>query len=67
MIRISLRATHMARKLEVWLFAARVGTLALTDGRLSFRYAPDWLSRLDAVTLSCSLPLQVEPFDDSQM
>ena len=54
----------MARELEVWLFAERVGTLALIDGRLNFRYAPDWLSRPHAVTLSSSLPLQAEPFDD---
>lgn len=54
----------MARELEVWLFAERLGTLALTDGRLSFRYTPDWLSNTDAVPLSSSLPLQAEPFDD---
>jgi serine/threonine-protein kinase HipA len=54
----------MARELEVWLLAERVGTLALVDGRLSFRYAPDWRSRPDALTLSSSLPLQAEAFDD---
>ena len=54
----------MARELEVWLFAERVGTLAFTHGRLNFRYASDWLSRPQAVTLSRSLPLQAEPFDD---
>lgn len=54
----------MARELEVWLFAKRVGTLALIDGRLNFRYSPDWLSRPDAVALSGSLPLQAESFDD---
>lgn len=54
----------MARELEVWLFSERVGSLALVDGRLNFRYAPDWLSRPHAVTLSSSLPLQAEPFDD---
>ncbi|WP_296541998.1 HipA N-terminal domain-containing protein [Rhodoferax sp.] len=54
----------MARELEVWLFAERVGTLALTDGRLNFQYAPNWLSRTATVTLSSSLPLQAEPFDD---
>lgn len=56
----------MARELEVWLFAEQLGTLALIDGKLSFRYAPDWLSRPDAVALSSSLPLQAEPFDDHQ-
>ena len=54
----------MAHELEVWLFAERVGTLALVDGRLNFCYAPGWLSHKDAVALSASLPLQAEPFDD---
>lgn len=54
----------MAHELEVWLFADRVGTLALVDGRLNFRYASGWLSQPDAVALSTSLPLQAEPFDD---
>ena len=56
----------MAPELEVWLFADRVGTLALVEGRLNFRYTPAWLSRPNAVTLSSSLPLQTEPFDDHQ-
>ncbi|MCC7277125.1 MAG: type II toxin-antitoxin system HipA family toxin [Chromatiaceae bacterium] len=56
----------MAPELEVWLFADRVGTLALVEGRLNFRYTPVWLSRPNAVTLSRSLPLQAEPFDDHQ-
>ena len=54
----------MASELEVWLFADRVGTLALVEGRLTFRYTPAWLSRPKAVTLSSSLPLQTELFDD---
>lgn len=54
----------MAHELEVWLFADRVGTLALVDGRLNFGYAPGWLSHQDAMALSASLPLQAEPFDD---
>lgn len=54
----------MVHELEVWLFADRVGTLALIEGRLSFCYAPDWLSRSNAITLSASLPLQAGPFDD---
>lgn len=54
----------MAHELEVWLFADRAGTLTLVDGRLSFCYAPGWLSRPDAVALSATLPLQAEPFDD---
>jgi serine/threonine-protein kinase HipA len=35
----------MARELAIWLFTDRVGTLALVEGRLTFRYRPDWLSR----------------------
>jgi serine/threonine-protein kinase HipA len=54
----------MVHELEVWLFANRVGTLALVDGRLNFCYTPDWLSQIDAVALSASLPLQAAPFDD---
>lgn len=54
----------MVRELDVWLFADRVGTLGMVDGRLAFRYAPDWVSRPDAIALSASLPLQAEPFDD---
>lgn len=54
----------MAHELDVWLFINRVGTLALVDGRLNFCYAPDWLTRPDAVALSASLPLQVQSFDD---
>lgn len=56
----------MAHELEVWLFADRVGTLALVNGRLSFCYAPSWLSRPNAVVLSASLPLQAQPFDAHQ-
>lgn len=54
----------MAHELEVWLFTDRIGTLALVDGRLSFCYAPGWLSLPNAVALSASLPLQAESFDD---
>ena len=54
----------MVHELEVWLFANRIGILALVEGRLSFRYAPDWLTNPNAAALSCSLPLQAEPFDD---
>jgi serine/threonine-protein kinase HipA len=54
----------MAHELAVWLFANQVGTLSLDAGRLNFRYHPDWLAGLGSVALSCSLPLQAEPFDD---
>lgn len=54
----------MVHELEVRLFADRIGTLALVEGRLTFRYAADWLKQPNAAALSCSLPLQAEPFDD---
>jgi serine/threonine-protein kinase HipA len=54
----------MADELDVWLFAHRVGTLALVDGQLSFCYASGWLTQADPVALSASLPLQAQPFDD---
>ena len=54
----------MAHELEVWLFADRIGALALVEGRLNFRYTAEWLKQPNAVALSCSLPLQAEPFDD---
>ena len=54
----------MVHELEVWLFADRVGSLVLVDGRLSFCYAPDWLALPGALALSASLPLQSGPFDD---
>ena len=54
----------MAHELEVWLFADNVGTLSLVGGRLSFCYHPGWVINPNAVALSCSLPLQAEPFDD---
>lgn len=56
----------MAPELEVWLFAERVGSLALADARLTFRYTREWLSHPDAMALSSSLPLQTAPFDDRQ-
>lgn len=54
----------MAHELEVWLFAGRIGTLALVEGRLNFWYTAEWIKQPNAVALSCSLPLQIEPFDD---
>jgi serine/threonine-protein kinase HipA len=56
----------MAHELAVWLFADAVGTLSLVDGRLSFQYRLQWLAKSGSVALSCSLPLQAEPFDDHQ-
>ena len=54
----------MKHELEVWLFAQRVGTLSLQDGRLRFAYAADYLAQDYALPLSAALPLQAEPFDE---
>lgn len=56
----------MAHELKVWLFENHIGTLSLVEGRLNFRYADEWLTRTNSVALSCSLPLQAEPFDDHE-
>ncbi len=56
----------MTNELDVWLFDKRAGALALHEGRLSFRYAADWLARPDAIALSASLPLRAEPFEDPE-
>ncbi len=56
----------MSHLLAVYLFDRRVGELAWVEGRLQFSYDADWLQQSDAVPLSCSLPLQVKPFNDLQ-
>lgn len=56
----------MSHLLAVYLFDHRVGCLALVEGRLQFSYSADWLQQADTIPLSCSLPLQVEPFNDQQ-
>src|SRR3546814_15116185 len=43
------RGATMALELEVSLFGDAIGTLALVDGRLSFRYAAAWLDRKSVV------------------
>ena len=62
----------MPKQLEVWLLGEHIGTLSQIEGRLSFSYATDWLEKnttkdgigSDTISLSQSLPLRVEPFDD---
>lgn len=55
----------MAHELDVWLFSDRIGRLSLSNGRLSFCYSPEWLTREDARPLSISLSLQAESYDDT--
>jgi serine/threonine-protein kinase HipA len=51
------------KRLIVYLNGERAGILDEDDsGLLEFRYAPEWIGRLDAIPLSRSLPLQDEPF-----
>ena len=54
----------MPHKLDVWLFKEHVGLLGLVNGRLSFSYVPDWFQSKNPTALSCSLPIQAEPFED---
>jgi len=54
----------MSRILEVWLLGQHVGQLVQVDGRLNFRYSPQWLQSASARPLSHHLPLQAEAFDD---
>ena len=55
----------MARTLEVWWGADRVGLLEQDDsGRLSFRYCDDWLKGAGARPISFSMPLTDEPYGD---
>ncbi|MDR1657801.1 MAG: HipA N-terminal domain-containing protein [Deltaproteobacteria bacterium] len=54
----------MARQLTVFLFGHKEGLLQQEDGQLSFAYIPAWLSSPEARSLSQSLPLREEPFDD---
>lgn len=55
----------MARTLEVWWDANRVGALEQDEsGRLSFRYGDDWLKGAGAQPISFSMPLTDEPYGD---
>ena len=51
------------KRLLVYLHSEPAGVLKQDDsGLLSCQYTNDWLTRLDAMPLSRSLPLQAEPF-----
>jgi serine/threonine-protein kinase HipA len=52
--------------LDVYLHDQLTGTLSVAGGRLSFVYEVNYLASPDAVTLSNSLPLQNEVFDDKR-
>lgn len=54
----------VVKALEVWLSGVHVGTLSQVQGRLGFSYAAAWLAGGGASSLSQSLPLSDQPFDD---
>lgn len=58
----------MVRQLDVWLMVshpvAPIGMLTQAEGRLAFRYRPEWLASDSATPLSQSLPLRADGFDD---
>lgn len=51
-------------QLDVWLFSNLVGSLIFNNGKLSFTYATEWLENPNAQSISCSLPLQTDTFDE---
>lgn len=52
----------MKRVGKVKLSGQLVGTIEEEAGRTVFIYAPEWLARADAVPVSLTLPLRVEPY-----
>lgn len=57
----------MARILDVYLLGKLVGKLSQNDsGELGFVYASTWIENVQAIALSQSLPLQVEPFPSAR-
>lgn len=59
-----MAAEQRTGALDVYLLGRRVGRIDYRSHRneMRFAYAPDYLSRADAVPLSHALPLQAEPF-----
>jgi len=62
--------TPTPKQLEVWFQGEQVGVLTQVNGRLAFAYTAQWLQQAQAdeakATLSQSLPLRAEPFDDRE-
>lgn len=55
----------MARTLEVWWDADRIGLLEQDEsGQLSFRYRDDWRNGAEALPISFAMPLTDQPYDD---
>lgn len=52
----------MKRTAKVSISGQLVGFLDEEDGKTSFAYTSDWLSRRDAQPVSLTLPLRAEPY-----
>jgi len=48
---------------QVKLAGKPVGTIEEIGDQTRFTYAPDWLARPDAVPISVTLPLRIEPYE----
>jgi serine/threonine-protein kinase HipA len=55
------------RKAEIHMQGRLAGTLEERDNRYVFAYSPDYLGLADAVSISLTLPLQSEPFEDKRL
>ncbi len=53
--------------LDVYFRNNKIGLLSQEKGRMTFRYAEDYLNRDDATALAFSLPLRPEPYDDNEI
>ena len=52
---------------RVYLAGQPVGVLEEFDDKTRFRYLPEWLARKDAVPISLTLPLRLEPYDSREL
>lgn len=51
-----------ARSADIFMFDVLAGVLQETDEGYLFTYRPTYLERSDAVAVSLTLPLRVEPY-----
>ena len=58
----------MSRIAKVAMAGVMVGQLEeLGDGKTRFTYSADWLSRVNAVPISQTLPLRSEPYESERL
>ena len=55
------------RKAEVYIQGRLAGILEERDNGYLFSYSPDYLNLTDSTSVSLSLPLQSEPFEDKRL